>query len=174
MQLKSLLDANDVWQQTLHLTRNEFLSVNGNVNTNLYYVEDGSCRVFMLDGSTEHTIRFGYQGSFIAALDSFINERPSDYFIQAIKKTTLKVVDKLAYMKFIRAKVETLELWHQLLEGLIVQQMEREVDLLTASPEERYNRVLKRSPKLFQEIPQKYIASYLRMTPETFSRLKKS
>jgi len=55
-----------------------------------------------------------------------------------------------------------------------LQQMERERDLLTSSPMERYLRVKDRSPQLFQEIPNKYIASYLRMTPETLSRLKKS
>ena len=61
-----------------------------------------------------------------------------------------------------------------MLESLFLDQFEREIDLLTASPEERYLRVLKRSPKVFQEVPHKYIAEYLRMTPETLSRIKKS
>ncbi len=52
--------------------------------------------------------------------------------------------------------------------------MEREQDLLINSPEERYRRVLKRSPQLFQEVPHKYIAAYLRMPPETLSRVKKA
>jgi lipocalin len=56
----------------------------------------------------------------------------------------------------------------------VYQQIEREKDILTASPRERYLRVLKRSPQLFQEIPDKYIANYLRMSPETLSRMKKS
>jgi CRP-like cAMP-binding protein len=60
------------------------------------------------------------------------------------------------------------------MEQLIYQQLEREKDLLTSSPTERYAKVKQRSPQLFQEIPHKYIASYLRMTPETLSRLKKS
>ena len=64
-------------------------------------------------------------------------------------------------------------LWKQILELLVYQQMEREIDLLTYSPQKRYERVLQRSPQLFQEIPSKYIASYLRMSPETLSRLKK-
>ena len=65
-------------------------------------------------------------------------------------------------------------LWTQILENLVIQQMEREIDILTNSPKERYLRVLKRSPQLFQEIPNKHIANYLRMSPETLSRLKKS
>jgi CRP-like cAMP-binding protein len=60
------------------------------------------------------------------------------------------------------------------LERLILQQLEREIDLLTTSPKERYNRILKRSPSLFQKISNKQIANYLRMTPETLSRLKKA
>ena len=66
------------------------------------------------------------------------------------------------------------DLWKKLLEAFVIQQMERETDLLTTSPEARYQRILKRSPQVFQEIPHKYIASYLRMSPETLSRLKKS
>lgn len=58
--------------------------------------------------------------------------------------------------------------------GLLNSMLEREIDLLTSSPFERYNRILERSPQVFQEIPLKYIASYLRMTPETLSRLRKS
>ena len=65
-------------------------------------------------------------------------------------------------------------LWKQILEAFVIQQMDRETDLLTKSPEERFKRVLNRSPQLFQEIPHKYIASYLRMSPETLSRIKKS
>lgn len=64
--------------------------------------------------------------------------------------------------------------WMKILENLLLQQIEREIDILTNSPKERYLRVLKRSPLLFQEIPHKHIANYLRMSPETLSRLKKS
>ena len=65
-------------------------------------------------------------------------------------------------------------LWQTVTELLIYEQIEREKDILTQSPLARYQRVLKRSPQLFQEIPNKYIASYLRMTPETLSRIKSS
>ncbi|MCY1222048.1 hypothetical protein D9M69_651860 [compost metagenome] len=77
-------------------------------------------------------------------------------------------------MDFISKEPENLTLWAEILEDLVLQQIEREKDLLTHSPKERYERVLKRSPQLFQEIPNKHIANYLRMTPETLSRLKKS
>ncbi|MCY7291948.1 MAG: Crp/Fnr family transcriptional regulator, partial [Ferruginibacter sp.] len=61
-----------------------------------------------------------------------------------------------------------------LMENLVTQQIDREIDLLITSPAERLKRVLARSPNLFQEIPLKYIASYLRMKPETLSRIRNS
>ncbi len=73
-----------------------------------------------------------------------------------------------------RSDPQRMQAWHLMMQQLVYQQLEREVDLLTQSPKERYKRVLKRSPQLFQEIPARHIASYLRMTPETLSRLKKS
>lgn len=77
-------------------------------------------------------------------------------------------------MEIVNSKPEYIALYNQLLEQLVLQQMEREQDLLINSPEERYRRVLQRSPQLFQEVPHKYIASYLRMTPETLFRIKKA
>ncbi|MEX2590435.1 MAG: Crp/Fnr family transcriptional regulator [Chitinophagales bacterium] len=173
-QLKEQLDQSQLWTHTVLLKRNEYLCLSGNVDTNLYYVTEGSLRVFFADENEEHTIRFAYKNSFIAALDSFITNAPGKYYIQAIRKTEVKAIDKKAYINFINCNQENTRLWHTLLEQMILQQMEREIDILISSPYERYQRVLKRSPQLFQEIPHKYIAAYLRMTPETLSRIKKS
>ncbi|MBN9337378.1 MAG: Crp/Fnr family transcriptional regulator, partial [Chryseobacterium sp.] len=92
----------------------------------------------------------------------------------AIKASTVKIASKKDFYELINSSNENLKLWSSILEDLVLQQIEREKDLLYSSPKIRYERVLKRSPKLFQEIPNKYIANYLRMSPETLSRLKKS
>ncbi len=164
----------NLWHKKLELPRNHYLKVQGSVDTNLYLVVSGSLRIFVLDEVEEHTIRFGYKNNLIAALDSFIHEEASDLYIQALKKSTIKAIRKTDFMNLVLSTPKLTNIWYSILENLILQQMERERDILTASPIERYNRVLKRSPQLFQEIPNKYIASYLRMTPETLSRIKKS
>jgi len=168
------IERKGLWTKVLELDRNQFLKVKGSMDTNLYLVVQGSLRIFVVEENEEHTIRFGYKNNFIVALDSFLNEMPSDLYIQALKKTTVKVIEKATFMNFIKSSPENSTTWQLMLEQLVLQQMERERDILTVSPLERYMRVLKRSPQLFQEIPHKYIASYLRMTPETLSRIKKS
>lgn len=168
--MKEIIELSD---QTITLERNEFLKIKGSIDTNVYYVESGSLRIFVLDDFEEQIIRFGYKGNLIVAIDSFLTRKPSDLFIQAIKKTIVKVITKPQIELFLEND-NNRNLWIKILENLMVQQMEREIDILTNSPKERYERVLKRSPQLFQEIPHKYIANYLRMSAETLSRLKKS
>ncbi len=168
--MKEIVELSD---KTITIDRNEFLKVKGSIDTNVYYVESGSLRVFVLDDCEEQIIRFGYKDNLIVSLDSFLTGNPSDLFIQAIKKTVVKVVTKHQINQFLQTETNK-DLWMKILENLVIQQMEREIDILTTSPKERYKRVLKRSPQLFQEIPNRYIANYLRMSAETLSRLKKS
>ncbi len=163
-----------LWEKEVTLKRNAYLKVAGSKDTKLYFVVDGGLRIFFYDEEEEHTIRFGYKNNFIAALDSFISEEPSDLYIQAMRKTSLHVLSKSAFFTFLESDPNLMQIWIRILGELIYQQMERERDILTSSPQERYQRVFERSPQLFQEIPQKYIASYLRMTPETLSRIKNS
>ena len=163
----------DLSEKTISLGRNEFLKVKGSIDTNIYYIESGSLRVFVLDEYEEQIIRFGYKENLIVALDSFLTGNPSDLYIQALKKTVVKVITKAQMDNFLKIEKYRI-LWTNILENLVLQQMEREIDILTNSPKERYERVLKRSPQLFQEIPNKHIANYLRMSAETLSRLKKS
>ncbi|AOM78376.1 Crp/Fnr family transcriptional regulator [Pedobacter steynii] len=160
-------------ERTITIDRNEFLKVKGSIDTNIYYVESGSLRIFVLDEFEEQIIRFGYKNNLILSLDSFLTGKPSGLYIQAIKKTVVKIITKHQIDHFLKTETNR-NFWTTILEKLVIQQMEREIDILTNSPKVRYERVLKRSPQLFQEIPNKYIANYLRMSAETLSRLKKS
>ncbi|MFC7345470.1 Crp/Fnr family transcriptional regulator [Chryseobacterium zhengzhouense] len=171
--IQTLLNA-DLFQKKKVINRHHFLTLEGDIDSNIYFIEKGSLRIFIRDEDQERVIRFGYKENIIVCLDSFLSEKPTDFYIQAIKKTEIKVASKKDFYKFITSSNENLNLWTAILEDLVLQQIEREKDLLANSPKERYDRVLKRSPQLFQEIPNKHIANYLRMSPETLSRLKKS
>ena len=156
------------------ISKGQFLIKEGEIEHNLYLVESGAVRVFYLTEFEEMIIRFGYKDSLITSLSSFINGTASDFYIEAIRKTTVRSISKETLSALVNESLENMRDYAALLESLITQQIEREVDLLIHSPSERLKRVLERSPNLFQEIPSKYIASYLRMTPETLSRIRNS
>jgi CRP/FNR family transcriptional regulator, anaerobic regulatory protein len=154
--------------------KGEFIVKEGQVEQSLYLIVSGAVRVFHVTEFEEQTIRFGYPGSMITSLSSFITGNPSDLYIEALRKTTLRHISRKKLFEVINEDIQTQGVYIKLLERLVVQQMEREIDLLTESPTKRLQRVLDRSPNLFQEIPLKYIASYLRMSPETLSRIRNS
>ncbi|MGN7783197.1 Crp/Fnr family transcriptional regulator [Niabella sp. 22666] len=171
--IAALLDANGLFEKTIMLERGDFLKKAGSTDTHIYYIEEGTVYAYIVDGEEERIVRFGYKGNIIVSLDSFLTESPSEFYIQAIKKCRVKIVTKNSFTRFIAQNEKGAALWTKMLENLVIQQIEREKDLLIQSPRERYERVLKRSPQLFQEVANKYIAAYLRMSPETLSRLKK-
>jgi len=172
--LLDLLIQNGIAIQQQVYARNAYLCHAGTMATDIYYIEEGSVQVYVTDQDEEQIIRFGYAGNIIVALDAFLTGQPTSFYMQAIKKTKVHIIRKEAFMQWVYSDIAYTQLWARLMEDLVVQQMEREIDLLTTAPKTRYKRVLARSPQLFQQIPNKYIASYLRMSPETLSRLKKS
>ncbi|GAB1444697.1 MAG: Crp/Fnr family transcriptional regulator [Cyclobacteriaceae bacterium] len=173
-ELKIKIQSQNLWAKEVSLKRNEYLIRAGSIERYLYFVEEGTIRAFIEDEGEEQAIRFAYPNSIITALDSFFSGKPTRFNLQAIKQCKLRAVEKEAFNNLMGSNEENSKLFLQMLQALVVQQMDREIDILTSLPTERYKRVLERSPHLFQEIPNKHIASYLRMTPETLSRIKKS
>ncbi|MFZ1809009.1 MAG: Crp/Fnr family transcriptional regulator [Cyclobacteriaceae bacterium] len=172
--LKNKINDLNLWSKEVVLKRNEFLIQPGTIERHIYFIEEGTIRAYIEDEGEEQVIRFAYPNSIFTALDSFLSGKPTSLYLQAIKQCRLRGVEKNAFNELMQSTEENTQLYMLMLQEFVVQQMEREVDILTSSPVERYKRVLERSPHLFQEIPSKYIASYLRMKPETLSRLKKS
>ena len=99
--LVTKIDEDGLWEKEHHLKRNQYLKVHGSKDLNLYYVLEGSVIIFLMDAGEEQIIRFGYQGDFVAALDSFISEGPSELYIRAIRATSVRSVPKSALMTVI-------------------------------------------------------------------------
>ena len=173
-ELYTHLEEARLWEPEQRIGRHEFLIQAGRRERYVYYELEGSLRAYVVHGAEEQVVRLAYTNNFITALDSFITDQPTAFYIQALKKTKVKRIAKPIYRDFLHSRPELMSLWNRLLEADLLQQIEREQDLLIDAPIERYRRVLKRSPQLFQHIPHKHIAAYLRMTPETLSRIKKS
>lgn len=172
--IESLLQAEELnWKEKV-LKRGDFLIQKGQKEYFLSIVKSGALRAFTFNEQEEFTIRLGYKDSIIASLPAFFTGKPSDLYIQAIRKSSVMQVAKSEYEEYCSKNIERMTAYNLMLKELAASFYERELDLLTSSPAERIARIKSRSPQVFQEIPHRYIASYLRMTPETLSRLIKS
>ncbi|HKL03317.1 MAG TPA: Crp/Fnr family transcriptional regulator, partial [Cryomorphaceae bacterium] len=158
----------------MHLKRDETLLNAGQKENYIYFVKKGALRVIYSENEREQNVRFGYEGSILTSLPAFFSSAPSLFTIRTIRKSVLDFCPKTIFLQEIEENETLKGSYLLILEELIAQLVERELDLLESSPKERYKRLQERSPTVFQEIPAKHIANYLRMTPEHFSRLQKS
>ncbi|MFC5408694.1 Crp/Fnr family transcriptional regulator [Larkinella bovis] len=152
--------------------RKTILTSAGEVERYLYFVVEGVQRAYYL-GATKRdaTLIFSYAGSMSGIIDSFQLQQPSRYYLETLTASRLL---RLSFPDFNRllATYPVLERWGRLgtaaaMSGL----MERYIELMTFSAEEKFRILLTRSPHVLQLIPHKYLASYLGLDPTTFSKL---
>lgn len=168
----------EAWEQvrpcwhTFSFARGAFVSQARSVEHRFYIVQDGVQRLFVEHDGTEHCLGFSYGHSWTGDYDSFVRQKPGRFNVQAITDSTLVGITH-ADLNRLYDTVPAMERFGRLiLEEQIVGRATREIEQIALSAEERYHRFMERSPQLLQLVAQKDLASYLRMTPETFSRLR--
>lgn len=152
-----------------------FITEAGAIERYFYVVKEGVQMLYIIDSKGEKAVMaFSYTGDVSGVLDSFIKQRPSNYFLEALTPTTMWCMNLDNYNHLFERYPEFYVWARHFLEGILVGRGMREVEILTMSAKERYTRFMRRCPPELLEIPQKYLASYLNMAPETFSRLRAS
>lgn len=172
--------ANDEWNafaacwQPVSFKRKATLTNAGDVEHYVYFVLEGVQRAFYLDEQREATLVFSYTGSFSGVVDSFQLQQPSRYYLETLTASRLL---RLSYPDFVRLtdQYPAVERWVRLATAqALAGVLERQIELLTYTAEEKFRILLTRSPHVLQLIPHKYLASYLGLDPATFSKLLKS
>lgn len=155
-------------------SKNEMVISAGETENYLSFVAEGVLRGYFQKDGDEHTIAFTYKDHYCASLGSFISRRPSLYHIQALSNVVLLSIP-YNDMQELYDRYKSIERWGRIAaEGVLTGFEWRQAELMSFTAEERYRLFMSRSAHLVQQVSQKYIASYLGMTPETFSRLRKS
>jgi len=164
-------DFSSIWT-TASYKRKTVLTAAGETERHLYFVLEGVQRAFCVSQNhPEATVVFTYPYSFSGVADSFLTQQPSKYFLETstaskMLRTTYQQVQGLM------DKYHNFERWVRLAAShSLTGVLERQVELLSFSVEEKFKTLLTRSPHVLQIIPHKYLASYLGIDPSTFSKL---
>lgn len=152
------------------IERNRLLIELQSCDQHIYYFRSGSAALLTEIAGREQIIRLAYPGSLLFAPDSFFKNSATRYFARALKRCEVLYIHKSDLHEQFASAPEKL---NGLYEQMILELCERELDILEPCAAQRYQNLLKRSAQIFQHIPHKHIASYLRISPETLSRLKK-
>lgn len=152
--------------------KGEYIIREGQIEDYFYIVKSGVQRLYFVKDEQEICLGFSYDTSWSGGYESFITRKPSRMIVQALEESSLYRISHSNLQK-VYAQCPIMERWGRLiLEELLTMRATREIEMMSFTSEERYNMLLSRSKHLMQLVPQKYIASYLGMTPETFSRLR--
>lgn len=158
----------------MHLKKNDFLVVEGEVCRYFCLIESGILQHAINVESEEKTTYLGLANSITSSLGSFLYRKPSRKSIKALADTKLFVIDRDHFGKLLSENAEFYKLYYELLERQLCLIDDYRIDLLTLSPEERYAKLLETEPELIKEVPLHYLASFLGISTRHMSRIRKS
>ncbi len=151
-----------------------FLKLNA-IENHISFIESGVVRLFIPKENPEKEITFGFsfKNQFISAYDSFLTQTPSAYELQALTDTTLLSIT-YSDLQDVYNNTQIGNLIGRLTaERLFLLKSKREQNLLNLTAEERYLKLFKERPELLKVIPLKYISSYIGITAQALSRIRK-
>lgn len=153
--------------------KNELILQQGEVCNYAYFINKGCFRYYYLVEGKENTTQFFFENSWYTDFESFLSGKATKLNIQTIEKSELLLLTssdlQSLYVEF--PKFE--KLGRQMAEKAFLGARNRSEMLQNQSPEERYLTLIKDRPKVFERVPQHYIASYLGIQPESLSRIRK-
>ncbi len=160
--------------KTKALKKKEFLLKAGQLCTTVSYVHSGALRAFYQDRSgSEATIMFAISDWWITDMPCFINQQPAITSIEAIDESVVYQLTK-EDLDTLYIEVPKFERFFRILmQNSYVREQLRTLQNLSLSAEERYNKFLEKYPAMVRQLTQKQIASYLGITPEFLSSVRK-
>jgi CRP-like cAMP-binding protein len=149
-----------------------FLLKEGEICKDLIFVEKGCLRLFFIKDDIETSVWFAFPHSSAIEIYSFISEAPSTYFLQAIEDSEIYFLSKTELSKLYQSQPKMQELMRNFWEDVILNLLKRFTALQTDSAEKRYLDLMQR-PDYLSRIPQKYLASFIGVTPTSLSRIRR-
>ncbi len=154
--------------------KHAYLLNEGEVARYTFFTVSGCLRMYTIDNKgKEHIMQFAPDNWWIGDIDSATKNTPSVYFIDALEDSDLLVMDNISWEKSLNEIPPLALLFQRLMQNRQTATQKRIIFSMSASAEERYLDFIKTYPNLSQRIPQHMIASYLGITPESLSRIRK-
>ncbi len=179
--LKKWVDISETEEETIlsafketSIKKKKDLLVPDDICEYIYFITKGCLRSYFVDEKgVEHIYQIRMDNNWISDLESFFSQRPSKYYIEALEDTQMLRISA-EELEQLYKKVPNLERYFRILfQKAYVNALERLNSTMWDSAIDRYNNMLKENPDMFQRVPLVYIASYLGITPESLSRIRK-
>ena len=145
----------------------------GEVENYLFFISEGIVRYYIPQKESDLTFGFLFENEFVTAYDSFITRMHYPYQIETLTKATLWRISFEDLQEVYKKTESGNIIGRRMAENMFLIKSKREIALLSKTAEERYLDLFRERPNLLKQIPLKYIASYIGVTPQALSRIRK-
>ncbi|RPD43480.1 Crp/Fnr family transcriptional regulator [Paracnuella aquatica] len=169
-------DARDALQSCLHevvRAKQQYLVTEGKVCRHLYFLQQGALRGYYNVDSKSITHWFAFENDFVTSFHSFITQQPAVENIQLLEGSVLWAISKEQLTGLMKQYHPIESLVRTIYEKYYIRLEERFVNAQFKTATERYQDLLQQNPHIIERVPLGYIASYLGISQETLSRIRK-
>jgi CRP/FNR family transcriptional regulator, anaerobic regulatory protein len=145
----------------------------GQVCNTIYFVVTGALRIYQFNGQKETIRNIFLENSLFTESASAYTRRPSEYTIDAIENSQLLIISYHDAEVIFTHSIALATLGRRMVQNVLATIIDRNSEVLNLDGKARYRKLLKEKPHVFQRVPQYMIASYLGLTPEALSRIRK-
>lgn len=154
--------------------RKEFFLQHGVVCQHYGFVVQGSFRTYGVDtAGKEHNLQFAAENDWIVDVASLYGDKPSKLFIEALEPSVILLITKNDLIYFYKHHPKFVRYFKVIFENKFVEMQNRVLQNISSTAEERYLTFLEHYPHLSNRIPNIHIASYLGITPEFLSKIRR-
>lgn len=152
--------------------KNVYVLREGQVCKDIIFVQRGCLRLYYVADDIEVSVWFSFQHSSAIEISSFLSGKPTNYFLQAIEDSEVLLLPKTELNKLYRSHSKVQEMMRKFLEDVVLNLIDRFTSLQRDSAEKRYKDLLNK-PGYLEKVPQKYLASFIGVTPTSLSRIRR-
>lgn len=152
--------------------KDEILTEHKKVEDNIYFLQSGAVRLFYEGENKDVTLNIGFPKDFIGSHSSFLTREKSEFLLQCLTPCEMAYISHIDLVDIYANTICGHQLGRIFIEKIFLYLSKRENSFLLKSPTERYLDLFKEQPQLVLDIPQKYLASYIGITPQALSRIR--
>lgn len=152
--------------------KKQVITEDGQVENYMNFINQGLIRKYYKTGEDEHIVQISREGHLVSSQESFYTRTPSEYVIDAIEPSIVLSLTYEDMERLFRSSHSFERLGRLVTVHTMVLKDKWQTSLIMQSPRERFLNFVENHREILQRVPQKYIASYLNIKPETFSRFK--